>query len=101
MSSLKQHEGPWLLRQVPDDQALWLCNNATVQSMVELSEMLEYLDDATFRYHVQRSQNDFAQWIRHIVGDRDLAREIARVKTKETLARKVDKRLRVLRRGLT
>ena len=99
MSSLKQHEGSWLLREVPDDQALWLCNNATVQSMVELADTLECLDDTTFRYHVQRSQNDFAQWIRHVVGDRDLAREIARVKTKETLARKVEKRLRILRRG--
>ncbi|MFT4308589.1 MAG: DUF5752 family protein [Candidatus Woesearchaeota archaeon] len=99
MSSLRQHEESWLLRQVPDDQALWLCNNATVQSMIELAETLECLDDATFRYHVQRSQNDFAQWIRHTVGDRDLAREISRVKTKETLARKIDKRLRALRRG--
>lgn len=98
MSSLKQQEESWLLRQVPDSEALWLCNNATVQSLAELSEALDGLDDSTFRYHVQRSQNDFAEWIRLTLGDRDLAREISRVKTKETLSRKVSKRIHTLRR---
>lgn len=100
MSSLKHDEGSWLLRQVPDEESLWLCNNATVQSLFDLADMLDEIDDATFRYHVQRSQNDFAEWIRHTLGDRDLAREIARVKTKETLSRKVTSRVRMLRRGI-
>lgn len=98
MPTLKHEEGSWLLRQVGDEEALWLCNNATVQSLFDLSDLLSDLDDTTFRYHVQRSQNDFAEWIRHTVGDRDLAREIARVKTKETLSRKVALRVRTLRR---
>ena len=82
------------LRTLPDDEAFWLCNNQTVHSLHELAEMLPELDDTTFRYHIQRDRNDFEDWIKNVIGDRELAREIARVKTKQTLAKKITARVR-------
>ncbi len=75
----------------------WLCTNENLRSLNELSEALEKADNDVFRYHVTRDRNDFEAWIREIVKDKELAREIARVKTKETLMRKIAERTEELR----
>jgi hypothetical protein len=87
-----------LLRRVDEDEAFWLCSNVTVQSLEELAFHLMRVDDAVFRYHIQRSRNDFEDWIRECIGDRELAREIARVKTKDTLAKKIEARIEELKK---
>ncbi len=71
----------------------WLCTNENLRSLNELSEALEKADNDVFRYHVTRDRNDFEAWIREILKDKELAREIARVKTKETLIRKISERI--------
>jgi len=88
-----------LLRIVDEDEAFWLCSNVTVQSLEELAYELMRVEDSVFRYHIQRSRNDFEDWIRECIGDRELAREIARVKTRETLAKKVEARIEELKKG--
>ncbi|MBI2144405.1 hypothetical protein HYU17_04630 [Candidatus Woesearchaeota archaeon] len=81
-----------ILAKVPAHVSFWLCTNENLRSLVELSEALAMATDDVFRYHVNRDKNDFEAWIREIVKDKDLAREIARVKTKETLIRKISER---------
>ena len=75
----------------------WLCTNENLRSLNELSEALEKADNDVFRYHVTRDRNDFEAWIRERVKDKELAREIARVKTKETLIRKITERIEELK----
>ena len=88
-----------LLRTVDEDEAFWLCSNVTIQSLEELAYELMRVEDSVFRYHIQRSRNDFEDWIRECIGDRELAREIARVKTRETLAKKIEVRIEELKKG--
>ncbi|MBI2664364.1 hypothetical protein HYX10_03410 [Candidatus Woesearchaeota archaeon] len=76
----------------------WLCTNDNLRNLFSLAKVLEEVDDDTFRYHVNRDRNDFEVWIRDEVGDKELAREIARVKTKETLVRKITERVNELRK---
>ncbi len=75
----------------------WLCTNENLRSLNELSLSLDSADNDVFRYHVTRDRNDFEAWIREMVKDKELAREIARVKTKETLIRKIGERIEELR----
>ncbi len=75
----------------------WLCTNENLRSLYALSEALEKADNEVFRYHVTRDRNDFEAWIRETVKDKELAREIARVKTKETLIRKITERTEELK----
>jgi hypothetical protein len=81
-----------ILGRVPASKSFWLCINMELRSLPQLSLALESIDDDVFRYHVNKDKNDFECWIRDVLQDKELAREIARVKTKETLLRKICER---------
>jgi|SRR3989344_383250 len=85
-----------ILGKVPEQVSFWLCTNQKLFSLRELSAILMDVGDEVFRYHVNRDKNDFENWIRDVIQDRELAREIARIKTKETLNRKISDRVEQL-----
>lgn len=89
-------EAKRILGRVPEGVSFWLCTNKKLFSLRELSSELDEISDETFRYHVNRDKNDFENWIRDIIQDRELAREISRIKTKETLTRKIQERVEEL-----
>lgn len=93
---LQYAEARRMLGKTSPTDGFWLCTNENLRSLNELSEALEKADNDVFRYHVTRDRNDFEAWIREIVKDKELAREIARVKTKETLIRKIEERVEEL-----
>lgn len=86
-----------ILSSVQKTQSFWLCTNENLRSLSSLISSLQKVNDDVFRYHVNREKNDFERWIREIVKDKELAREIARVKTKETLIRKISERVSELK----
>jgi hypothetical protein len=85
-------EAKKILGRVPATKSFWLCINMELRSLPELALAVESIDDDVFRYHVNKDKNDFEAWIRDVLQDKELAREIARVKTKETLLRKIQER---------
>ncbi|MBI2143474.1 hypothetical protein HYU20_04010 [Candidatus Woesearchaeota archaeon] len=85
-----------ILARVPFHVSFWLCTNESLRSLADVSEALQKATDDVFRYHVNRDKNDFEVWIRDVIKDKDLAREIARVKTRETLIRKISERVEEL-----
>jgi hypothetical protein len=87
-----------IMTKVPQNLSFWLCTNENLRSLSDVSDALEKASDEVFRYHVNRDKNDFELWIRDVVRDKDLAREIARVKTRETLIRKISERIDELRK---
>ena len=93
-------EAKRILAKVPPEQGFWLCTAQDIRSLGELSTSLLTIDDDAFRYHVNRTKNDFEMWIRTTIQDRELSREISRVKTKETLHRKVSERVALLSSAL-
>lgn len=82
-----------VLKRVPKEDCFWFCNNAEKRSLVDIAEELNRVDDTVFRYHVNRGKNDFESWVREKLNDKELAREISRIKTKDTLFRKIQERV--------
>jgi transposase len=78
-----------ILRVVPISKSFWLCTNEYLRSLNTLAEALERVSDDVFRYHVDKYKNDFATWVKDCIDDKDLAREISRIKTRYTLIRKI------------
>jgi hypothetical protein len=78
-----------ILRVVPLSKSFWLCTNEYLRSLNTLADALERVSDDVFRYHVDKYKNDFATWVKDAVDDKDLAREISRIKTRYTLVRKI------------
>jgi len=93
---IKPSEARRALSRVPESVSFWLCTNKKLFSLKELAVALKDINDDVFRYHVNRDKNDFENWIRDIIQDKELAREISRIKTKETLNRKILERVEML-----
>jgi hypothetical protein len=78
-----------ILRVVPSPKSFWLCTNEYLRSLNTLALSLEDVSDDVFRYHVDKYKNDFSNWVKDVIDDKDLAREISRIKTRATLIRKI------------
>ncbi len=96
--SLSPSEAKRILARVPENLSFWLCTNDHLRNLDELSGSLQKVSDEVFRYHVNRDKNDFEVWIRDVVNDKELAREISRIKTRDTLVRKISERVFDLRK---
>ncbi len=96
MKKLTKGHARRILSKVKPRYAFWLCTNDYLLSLKEVSRKLDCVGDEVFRYHVNRDKNDFERWIRDTVRDRELAREISRIKTRRTLTRKINERIEQL-----
>ncbi len=95
--NLAPGEARRILYRVPANVSFWLCTNEQLARLDDLGRALKRVSDEVFRYHVNRDKNDFEVWIRDVINDRELAREISRIKTKDTLIRKISERVEELK----
>ena len=95
---IDEKEAKRILGKVPIPKALWLCTSEKLRSLEELTDALKKASNDTFRFHVNRHKNDLESWIKGTLMDKELARDISRVKTKETLIRKILERIEILKK---
>ena len=67
------------LAQVPEQNVFWCSSGATIRDMKELAQGLVAMSDDDFAHHVNSDKNDFCNWIRDVIGDEELAVELAKV----------------------
>ncbi len=89
------------LDRVPDEFVFWCHDGRILHDMKELGEVLESMSDETFRYHANPEKNDFSLWVKDVIGDERLARELAKATHCAEAARVVAKRIAFLSRQLT
>lgn len=63
---------------VPPGKAFRTCNGVVIRNLSELKCYLDGCSEYDFRYHVNadHSKNDFAIWVREVVGDEPLAHDL-------------------------
>jgi len=71
------------LEDVPWDNSLRLSNGKTVHGLEQLPMVIKFSDDEVFDSHVTADKNDFANWIRNIIGDVELADKLLTIRTKD------------------
>ncbi len=85
------------LANVPDD-ARFVCHDGRVlHRMAELADALETMSEATFAYHTPDGNNHFSNWVRDIVGDEKLAKDLKVLPGRKQCADRVQRRLVFLR----
>lgn len=67
-----------------------------IHNLKQLAEALDIMADAAFRHHVTESKNDFAAWIKHSIGDEELASSIEHIKDRKRMAEKLRNRVNFL-----
>src|SRR3989344_2174521 len=76
-------------------------NGGEVKNLKMLAEALPLMPALSFHYHVSKHHNDFAEWVRDIVGDWQLADSIEHAETKREMAESVMHRVESLNRAVS
>ncbi|MBI3027271.1 hypothetical protein HYY70_04090 [Candidatus Woesearchaeota archaeon] len=71
-----------LFRSVKPEEYFYLHNGVVLKCLHDLIDILEVIDEESFKYHVREGRNDFSDWIRHVFRDNNLADKIKNAKTK-------------------
>jgi hypothetical protein len=74
---LKEH-AERRLANVPDQYVFWCHDGCMIKSIRELKDALELMSDKTYAYHANNEKNDFSNWVKDIIGDDKLARDLSK-----------------------
>lgn len=74
-------------RQVPENKCFIMKNGLKLRTLRELSNALKHIDSETYNFHCNENKNDFANWIRDVIGEQELAHKIRSAKTKQEIIR--------------
>jgi hypothetical protein len=86
-----------LLVKVPSEYVFWCHDGSVFEDLEDLAEGLAAMSDDTYHYHCNEEKRDFANWIRDIIRDEELAEEVALANNRQLAARSVAARLSTLR----
>ncbi|MBN2567665.1 hypothetical protein JXB02_06310 [Candidatus Woesearchaeota archaeon] len=84
---------------VPIAHFFWLKNGRPMKSLRDFYENLFLMDDEVFSHHVTAEKNDFANWVRDVLGDAHLARDLYTVRSRGEAIELLRRRLGPAARG--
>jgi len=82
-----------ILSDVSPNQYFHLKDGKSIKNLLELATALRTMDDNVFFHHVNNKRNDFANWIRDVVGDDKLAYKVFKQKNKHDIRVLIEKRI--------
>jgi hypothetical protein len=74
-AKLKQNAQEFL-SMVPEKLVFWCHDGRVLKNMKELGEALTTMADETFAYHSNSEKKDFSNWVRDVIGDKRLAKDL-------------------------
>lgn len=70
--------------EAPNEQSFWTTDGQVLNSIVALNQALDEMQDAVYRYHVDKDRHDFADWVELVLDDPECAAALRRAKTPKT-----------------
>ncbi|MBN2458608.1 hypothetical protein JXB31_05770 [Candidatus Woesearchaeota archaeon] len=90
-----------LFMDLPPEHRFWLEGGGEINNLIELSKELGIMSDRVFSHHVNHHKNDFSEWIRGVLKDRELAFMLSTITDRSTMLMALDAWLeKVKKRGL-
>jgi len=97
---LNPKEARKILGNVSADRSLWIVNGLVLRNLQELLKALKNMNDLTFRYHANKQRNDFYKWTKEVIGDMKLAKAMKSARTRGSAVKKLDTRVKQLKKIL-
>ena len=97
MSKTVKLDAAKLLARVPEEYVFWCQDGHVLRDINELGEALASMSDEIFVSHSNTEKNDFANWVRDIIKDEKLARDLMNSSDREQAAKRVAERVDYLR----
>ena len=101
MPRILRQDAEKLLANVPEQYVFWCCDGRVLRNMKELEEALANMTDETFAYHSNEEKKDFSNWVKDVIGDDKLARDLQKSQNQTQAAKKVAQRIAFLISKLT
>ncbi len=70
------------IKKLPMEQYFFLSNGHVFKNLLDLVENIEFMDEDIFKCHVNENKNDFANWIRDVMQENELAEKLQKTKDK-------------------
>ncbi|MEK6974174.1 MAG: hypothetical protein AABW41_02995 [Nanoarchaeota archaeon] len=96
----KKQEAARILQNVPGESVFWAKNGAVLRNVEDLALNIGAMSNEQYSHHVNYEKNDFSSWLREVVKDEILAKDIMHARNKESAVKKVRERIALLR-GMT
>jgi len=96
MTRILRQDAGRLLASVSEEYVFRCCDSCILRNMKELGEAFANMTDETFTYHSNEDKNDFSNWVRDIIGDEKLARDIGKSLNRTQAAKNVPGRIAFL-----
>jgi hypothetical protein len=96
MPKMTKQQALRFLDNVPEQYTFYCRDGRRLWSMRDLqSELLNMTDDA-FSYHSNQEKTDFSNWVRDVIGDEKLAKDLNKAKGRLEAANAVAARVALL-----
>ena len=96
MTRILRQDAERLLASVPEEYVFRCCDGCILRNMKELEEVFASMADETFAFHSNGDKNDFSNWVRDIIRDEKLARDIGKSLNRTQAAKNVSGRIAFL-----
>ncbi|MDH4269091.1 MAG: hypothetical protein OEV52_02140 [Dehalococcoidia bacterium] len=97
---ISKEEAKRRLGDVPEDKRFWCNDGKLIKNLKELGKALNDMSDETFHYHSGVERKDFSKWIRDVVGDDKLAKDISEARSRMQASQAVAQRISFLERKI-
>lgn len=94
VEEMKKEEAIKILGDFSD--VFWCHDGKVFKNLYELRDGLRNMSEETYRYHVNQEKNDFSNWVRDVIRDEKLAKDLKKAKNKEDAAKIVENRIKQL-----
>ena len=91
VETLKQ-EAKRLLADVPEEYVFRCGDGQILRNMKELGDALNTITDETYVFHANTEKNDFTNWVRDIIKDEMLAKDLQKATNRAQAAKLVASR---------
>ncbi len=96
MARILKSDAEKLLGNVPDDYVFRCRDGNVFRNMRELHDGLTTMSDESFAFHAGEDRNDFSSWVRDIIKDEKLGRDLLKSPNRIQAARSVSARISFL-----
>jgi hypothetical protein len=93
MAIRNKEDAQRVLRHVPDEKRFYCHDGSIYNNIHDLKSGLERIHEHAYRHHASEEKNDFARWVREVLGDDKLSHDLARAPDKKEAVRIVAERI--------
>ena len=96
MARILKQDAEQFLADVPEENVFRCHDGRMLRNMEELSQVFNNIGDEGFAYHANTDKNDFSNWVKDVIKDEKLARDLAKSRSQSQAAKAVAARISFL-----